>query len=69
LQGDHAPHRFTVAAQVLEHFPPKWKPGFPRQNTARKGKFAPIPVTGPIRSRGNAGKPQPVHGRLAAFRR
>ncbi len=26
--GNPEPHRFTVAAQVLEHFPAKWKPAF-----------------------------------------
>lgn len=39
LDGSHAPHRFTVAAQVLEHFPSKWKPGFRWQNAAKHNPF------------------------------
>lgn len=45
--GSPEPHRFTVAAEVLEHFPPKWKPAFGPENAARNGKIGPIQVSGP----------------------
>lgn len=62
--GSPEPHRFTMAAQVLEHFPAKWKPAFWQENAVRKGKFAPFPLTGPAfapcRGSKNGGCSEPV---------
>lgn len=37
--GNPEPHRFTVAAQVLEHFPAKWKPAFLAGKCRQKRKI------------------------------
>ncbi|MBB5053672.1 hypothetical protein HNQ36_003672 [Afipia massiliensis] len=37
-----------MAAQVLEHFPSKWKPGFQWQNAAKHSRFSPQPAAAPL---------------------
>lgn len=45
--GSREPRRFTVAAQVLEHFSAKWKPAFQRETGGQATEFTRIPATRP----------------------
>lgn len=66
--GRQGPRRFTVAAEVLEHFPAKWKPGFHRKNAAKSAAFAAIRPELPSISR-DRGETQPPHGPAQPLRR